>query len=229
MPLIKVDHLLKAYKSGNDSRLLAVNDISFEIEKGEFVAICGPSGSGKTTLLSMIAGMTTPTEGDIHIGKYSLNALNENQKAALRLKKIGIVYQSFNLIRNLTAAENVALPLLFAGNDYSDSLKAARNALKEVDINSGFGRHPFEFSGGQQQRICIARAIVANPSIILADEPTGNLDSENSNAIMNLFCDLLKNDRTILMITHNPICADFADRILTISDGRLISDINNRK
>lgn len=222
MEILKVENLVKTYKEGKEE-FNAVDDISFSIEKGEFVAVVGASGSGKSTLMHMIGGVDRPTSGKILIDGKEINTMDNNNLAIFRRRQIGIVYQFYNLIPILTAEENISLPIELDGR--KPDKEKIEDVMKSLGIIDKRNNLPNELSGGQQQRVAIARAIINNPTILLADEPTGNLDTNAADEIVNIFKMTNKNyKQTILMITHNPEIAKEADRILRIKDGKLVGE-----
>ena len=221
-PVIRVKDLYKVYKVG-DTKVRALNGVSFDIYRGEFCAIVGASGSGKSTLLNMLAGLEKPTKGEIVIAGEHMETKNENALVAFRRNHIGFIFQSFNLLPTMTAVENIALPLTFQGMDKEKRTKLAKQAIKMVGLQK-YSRHkPTQMSGGQQQRIGVARALVVNPEIIFADEPTGNLDSKTSEEIMGLMRKVVvENNQTLIMVTHDNHLAEYADRIFHIKDGKIL-------
>jgi len=222
--MIKVENLQKIYQTGSVS-VEALSNISFEIAAGEFVAIMGPSGSGKSTLMNLLGILDQPTSGKYILDNIDISSLTEDQYSDIRNKKIGFVFQAFNLLPRLNARKNVELPMLYAGVKPSVRKEKALAALQRVGLQNRASHYPNELSGGQNQRVAIARALVNNPSIILADEPTGALDSRTSLEIMEIFQQLNRqNGITIVLITHDPKIAFHANRILMISDGRLVDD-----
>ena len=223
MTLIRVKNLKKQFQIGSEI-VNAIKDISFEVNAGEFISIMGPSGSGKTTLMNIIGCLDTPTSGEYHLDDSEVSLLDDDELAAIRNRKIGFVFQSFHLLTRNTALKNVMLPLTYAGYDKSEATDKAKSVLKKVGLDDRITHKPNELSGGQQQRVAIARALVNNPSIIFADEPTGNLDTKTGEEIMNLFKELHRNGQTIIVITHENEIADQTERIITVKDGLIESD-----
>ena len=223
MTLIRVKNLKKQFQIGSEI-VNAIKDISFEVNAGEFISIMGPSGSGKTTLMNIIGCLDTPTSGEYHLDDSEVSLLDDDELAAIRNRKIGFVFQSFHLLTRNTALKNVMLPLTYAGYDKSEATEKAKSVLDKVGLDDRINHKPNELSGGQQQRVAIARALVNNPSIIFADEPTGNLDTKTGKEIMNLFKELNRNGQTIIVITHENEIADQTERIITVKDGLIESD-----
>ena len=225
-PIIRTEKLRKVYAVGKE-RVVALNDVDLAIEKGEFCCIVGQSGSGKSTLLNQLAGLEKPTRGTVKIiGKHEISAMNETELAQFRQQHLGFIFQSYNLLPTMTAAENVALPLMFKGIDKKTRLKLARKELKSMGLLGRANHLPTEMSGGQQQRVGIARAFVSNPKVIFADEPTGNLDSKTSKQVLYRMLELTKNQQvTFVMVTHEPELAECADRVVTILDGKVCSNV----
>ena len=227
-PVIKLKSLTKRYGIG-DAEQVALDGIDLTINKGEFIAIMGPSGCGKTTLLNILGLLDRPDEGTYHLGSKSVTNISSSRSAKIRNEKIGFVFQSFNLIPRLNVVENVALPLTYTGKSRIKSLEIASKTLKKFYLNEREYYMPHQLSGGQTQRVAIARALVNNPSIILADEPTGNLDSKASHIIMEELAAIHKQGNTIIMVTHNPDMTTYADRIITMIDGQIDSDTKDIK
>lgn len=227
-PVIKLKSLTKRYGIG-DAEQVALDGIDLTINKGEFIAIMGPSGCGKTTLLNILGLLDRPDEGTYHLGSKSVTNISSSRSAKIRNEKIGFVFQSFNLIPRLNVVENVALPLTYTGKSRIKSLEIASKTLEKFYLNEREYYMPHQLSGGQTQRVAIARALVNNPSIILADEPTGNLDSKASHIIMEELAAIHKQGNTIIMVTHNPDMTTYADRIITMIDGQIDSDTKDIK
>jgi putative ABC transport system ATP-binding protein len=223
MPVIELKDVSKLYGFG-DAATIALDEVSLVIEPGEFVAIMGASGSGKSTLLNVIGLLDHPTHGAYTLGGRSVERLRHNQRAKLRRDQIGFVFQSFNLLPRLNVLENVALPLTYKGMSQTRRLKQAGNILERVGLGDREYFMPRHLSGGQAQRVAIARALVNDPSIIIADEPTGNLDSASSRLVMELLTDIHKAGNTILMVTHNPELTRYASRVVFMQDGAVIAD-----
>ncbi|WMP18370.1 ABC transporter ATP-binding protein [Thiothrix lacustris] len=226
--LIELRDITKTYGQGQAS-FKALDKVSMAIDQGDFVAIMGPSGSGKSTAMNILGCLDVPTDGEYLFSDVHVEALSRNERALLRRHYLGFVFQGFNLLARTSAQENVELPLLYRGESSLDRHAAAEAALRQVGLE-GWGHHtPAELSGGQQQRVAIARAIVTNPTILLADEPTGNLDTKTSNEIMALLTSLNEDKGiTVLMVTHEPDMAEYAKRIIHFVDGNIDSDIRNR-
>ena len=226
MKIIETNDISRIYVMG-DSTVRALQSVSISIDKGEYVAFMGPSGSGKSTLMNIIGCLDTPTSGTYRLNDQLVSEMTENELAEVRNKEIGFVFQTFNLLPRASALENVALPLIYAGYSRSDRNEMAMAALASVSLADRHHHKPNELSGGQRQRVAIARALVNNPSIILADEPTGNLDSKTSYDIMNLFQELHDKGNTIIMVTHEDDIAHYAHRIVRLRDGRIERDERN--
>ena len=221
-PIIEVQNVRKEYPIG-DETVVALKRINLTVNRGEICCIFGTSGSGKSTLLNQLAGMEKPTRGEVRIGGVPISRLSENQLAAFRQKHLGFVFQSYNLLPNLTATENVALPLLFRGVPRRQREEAARKLLTRVGLSHRLDHFPSQMSGGQQQRAGIARAFIARPDVVFADEPTGNLDSKTTVEIMNMICSFARNyHQTIILVTHDPEMASYADRRIRIMDGKIV-------
>lgn len=224
--LIKVTDLCKVYNPG-ENEVRALDHINLEVDTGEFVAIIGQSGSGKSTFMNMLGCLDTPTSGAYFLNGTDVSTMTDNQLSAVRNREIGFIFQGFNLISNLTAEENVELPLIYRGIDKKTRRQLSREALEMVGLAHRMNHKPSEMSGGQQQRVAIARAIAAKPPVILADEPTGNLDSASSKEILGILKDLHKGGRTVILITHDDGIAARAKRVVRIMDGKIESDIIN--
>lgn len=222
MDILKIEHLSKVYGKG-ETAVKALDDVSFSVKKGEFVAIIGPSGSGKSTLLHMLGGVDRPTSGKVLVDNIDIYSLNETQLAIFRRRQIGLIYQFYNLIPVLTVDENITLPILLDGHKVDRS--HLDNIVETLGLQERLNHLPNQLSGGQQQRVSIGRALISNPALVLADEPTGNLDSENSKEIIDLLKMFNKTyNQTLIMITHDERIALQADRIITIKDGRIAKD-----
>src|SRR5258708_29347449 len=222
-PIIHLENISKIYKTG-DVETTALSDISFDIKKGEFVAIMGPSGSGKSTLMHIIGALDTPTSGSYILDGEEVGKLTDDELADIRNRKIGFVFQAFNLLPRRTTLQNVILPMLYAGIPDDEAIETATKYLKMVGLGNRLTHTSNQLSGGQMQRVAIARSLVMNPAILLADEPTGNIASNQAEEIMQIFEKLHKKGHTIVMITHEPDIAAHAKRIIMIKDGKLISD-----
>lgn len=220
--MIEVEKLCKVYSLGK-VEVPALLDMTCSIGKGEFVAIMGPSGSGKSTLMNLVGCLDKPSSGTYRLENYDIQSLNANQLAEVRNKRIGFVFQNFNLLPRATALENVELPLLYGRVPGSE--KNAREALARVGLKDRIGHKPNELSGGERQRVAIARAIVNNPALILADEPTGNLDTATGDEIMSIFSELNRDGVTLILVTHEKEIAQNARRIIRMRDGRVVSDV----
>ncbi len=228
--IIEVEDLYKIYKVGNN-KVPALNGVSFKVYEGELIAIVGTSGSGKSTLLNMLAGLEKPSKGKIQIDGKRIDKLNENQLVKFRGERVGFIFQSFNLLGNMNALENVALPLTFKGVHKADRTKKAKAMMKLVGLSEHRQHMPNQMSGGQQQRVGVARALVVNPSIVFADEPTGNLDSNTTKDILELMRNVVnEQNKTLVMVTHDRNLAQVADRVIHIRDGKIKKiEINERK
>jgi putative ABC transport system ATP-binding protein len=224
MPLIDTQDLWKTYVMGSEE-IHALRGVSVQIERGEYVAIMGPSGSGKSTLMNLIGCLDTPSKGTYLLNGKRVSDMNDNELARIRNEEIGFVFQTFNLLPRASALHNVELPLIYAGVSASDRQERARAALEKVELGSRVNHRPNELSGGQRQRVAIARALVNNPSILLADEPTGNLDSKTGAEIMGLFKRLHEAGNTIVLVTHEADVAAFALRSIHLRDGQVEKDV----
>lgn len=224
MPLIETRDLWKTYVMG-DEEIHALRGVSISIERGEYVAIMGPSGSGKSTLMNLIGCLDTPSKGTYLLNGKMVSEMNDNELARIRNEEIGFVFQTFNLLPRASALHNVELPLVYAGMSKSARLEQAKAAIEKVELTHRMSHKPNELSGGQRQRVAIARALVNNPSILLADEPTGNLDSKTGVEIMALFARLHDAGNTIILVTHEPDIAAYAHRVIAIRDGEVAKDI----
>ena len=223
MALIETVDLWKTYVMGAEE-IHALRGVSIQIERGEYVAIMGPSGSGKSTLMNLIGCLDTPSKGTYLLNNKEVSLMNDNELARIRNEEIGFVFQTFNLLPRATALHNVELPLVYAGVPSKDRVERAKGALQKVELGERMMHKPNELSGGQRQRVAIARALVNRPSIILADEPTGNLDSQTGNEIMALFDRLQAQGNTIILVTHEHDIAEYAHRIVYIKDGVIAKD-----
>jgi putative ABC transport system ATP-binding protein len=221
--LIRLQNISRRYQMGSET-IHALRDVSLSIERGEYVAIMGPSGSGKSTLMNLLGCLDTPTSGEFTLNGSKVSEMDDNQLAEIRNKEIGFVFQSFNLLPRSNALHNVELPLIYAGRDSEERRQQALSALAAVGLADRIHHRPNEMSGGQRQRVAVARALVNNPSILLADEPTGNLDSKTGQEIMALFEDLANKGNTIIVVTHEEEVAQHSRRILRIRDGLIASD-----
>jgi putative ABC transport system ATP-binding protein len=222
--IIETKNLKRLFQVGSET-VEALKGINLSVEKGEFVSIMGPSGSGKTTLMNIIGCLDTPSEGTYYLNNQLVNELDDDELASIRNKEIGFVFQSFHLLAKNSALNNVMLPMKYAGVKESEAEKRAINVLDKVGLSDRTSHAPSELSGGQQQRVAIARALVNNPSIIFADEPTGNLDSQTGDDVMNLFKELNSQGQTIILITHEEDVARQSKRIINIRDGLIESDL----
>jgi putative ABC transport system ATP-binding protein len=219
--IIRVNDLKKIYDMDDDVQVTALAGVSLEIEEGSFVTTMGPSGSGKSTLMHIVGGLDRPTSGSVEVGKYNVTTLDEQQLAFFRRQMIGFMFQSFNLIATMTALENAALPLRLSGIPKDERLERAYQLLCKVGLKDRVYHKPTQLSGGQQQRIAVARALANNPPVILADEPTGNLDTVSGENIMEILADLNKNGRTVMIVTHDPRMTKYASKVIKMLDGHI--------
>jgi putative ABC transport system ATP-binding protein len=219
--LLRISHITKEYRIG-DEKFKALDDISLVIKRGEFTAIMGPSGSGKSTLMHIIGCLDRPTSGTMHLEDHDIFKASDIELAAIRNKHIGFVFQQFNLLRRTSSRSNVELPLIYANISGVERIKRAKAMLEKVGLSEKEENFPSQLSGGQQQRVAIARALVTNPDIVLADEPTGNLDSKSGTDIMNILESLYKDGKTIILVTHDEHVASHAKRVIRIADGKIL-------
>ena len=226
--MLKVSHISKVYKTGS-VETVALDDISFEIKKGEFVAIMGPSGSGKSTLMHILGALDLPTYGDYILDGESVSKLTDDELADIRNRKIGFIFQAFNLLPRTSALQNVMLPMTYAGIPKKERTEIAKKYLEMVGLDNRMDHTSSQLSGGQQQRVAIARGLSMNPAILLADEPTGNIASVQAAEIMEIFQKIHKQGNTIVMITHESDIAAYAERIITVRDGKIVSDKKDGK
>jgi putative ABC transport system ATP-binding protein len=226
--LISMRNIWKTYQMGTE-QLHALRDVSFDVKRGEYLAIIGPSGSGKSTLMNLIGCLDSPSSGQYWINGKLVSKMTDDELARIRNQEIGFVFQTFNLLARATALHNVELPLIYAGMGSSERYERAQQALNSVELGDRVTHRPNELSGGQRQRVAIARALVNHPSILLADEPTGALDTKTSHEIMALFEKLHEDGNTIILVTHEPDIAERAHRVITIRDGKIESDVKNKK
>ena len=224
--IIDIQHTAKIYHMGGEP-VYALRDVSLQIRQNDYIAIMGPSGSGKSTLMNILGCLDTPTSGQYRFKGEDVNKMDDNDLAAIRNREIGFVFQTFNLLPRYSALKNVELPLIYAGVSSDERKKRAEQSLTNVGLQDRMHHKPNELSGGQRQRVAVARALVTSPSIILADEPTGNLDTKTGNEIMQLFHDLWTRGNTIILVTHEPDIAQHAHRILRLRDGLVESDAVN--
>lgn len=222
--IIRIKDLTKIYRLG-DEKVVALDHINLEIQKGQICCILGTSGSGKSTLLNQLAGLEKPTKGAVYIGRTNISKLSENQLAVFRQKHLGFVFQSYNLMASMTALENVSLPLMFKGVPRRQREQSARKLLRMVGLQDRASHRPTQMSGGQQQRVGIARAFISKPSIVFADEPTGNLDTKTTKEVMELMIRMARRyNQTIVLVTHDVSMTEYADRVITLVDGKIVED-----
>ena len=226
--LLKLDHVSKEYHLG-DNVIKALDDVSLEVEEGEFVAIMGPSGSGKSTFLQIASNLASSSSGEIYFKDKDVAHYDEIEQARLRNKEIGFIFQAFNLLPRTSALDNVSLPLMYRGVSSEERKEIAKKMLEKVGLGNRLDNSPAQLSGGQQQRVAIARALVNNPSIIFADEPTGNLDSKSGAEVEQILKDLHKEGKTIIMVTHDEEAGKIAERLVHFMDGKVISDSKKKK
>ncbi|MGD8264197.1 MAG: ABC transporter ATP-binding protein [Desulfobacterales bacterium] len=221
--MIKTQNLTKVFTT-EEVQTTALNNVNAEVQKGEFVAVMGPSGCGKSTLLHIAGMLDNPTEGEYYFMGEEVSRYSEKKRANLRKGNIGFVFQSFNLIDELTVYENIELPLLYLGVSASERKRRVNETLEQLELMPRKNHFPQQLSGGQQQRVAVARAVIANPKVILADEPTGNLDSSHGDEVMKVLVDLNEKGTTIMMVTHSPAYADYANRVIHLFDGHVVSE-----
>ena len=220
--VVSLERVTKTYDLGGTVE--ALSDVSLALSEGSYTAVMGPSGSGKSTLLNLIGGLDTPTSGTVRVGRNDLTALSENERADIRGSEVGFVFQTFNLMPRLTAVENVALPLVFAGVPRAERRERAESLLEDVGLSDRLDHKPTELSGGQRQRVAVARALAPEPAVLLADEPTGNVDTDTGERVMRLLGDLNDSGNTILLVTHEKRIAEHADRTVRMLDGEIVEE-----
>jgi len=225
--MLKIESLRKVFRT-EEVETIALNGVSLEVNDGEFIAVMGPSGCGKSTLLNILGLLDNPTSGKYYLDGQEVGHLKEKERTQTRKGKIGFVFQSFNLIEEMSVFENVELPLVYMGISKSERKKRVEEALRRMNISHRSRHFPNQLSGGQQQRVAIARAVVANPKLILADEPTGNLDSKNGNDVMDLLSELNKEGTTIVMVTHSQYDAALSHRIINLFDGEIVTEVQSK-
>ncbi|MDR0542971.1 MAG: ABC transporter ATP-binding protein [Dysgonamonadaceae bacterium] len=225
--MLKIENLKKVFRT-EEVETIALNEVSLEVNEGEFIAIMGPSGCGKSTLLNILGLLDNPTSGKYYLAGQEVGHLKEKDRTQTRKGNIGFVFQSFNLIEEMNVFENVELPLIYMGVSKSERKKRVEEALHRMSISHRAKHFPNQLSGGQQQRVAIARAVVANPKLILADEPTGNLDSKNGKDVMDLLSELNREGTTIVMVTHSQHDASFAHRIINLFDGQIVTEVQSK-
>ena len=225
--MIKIENLSKSFRT-EEVETIALNNVSLEVNEGEFIAIMGPSGCGKSTLLNILGLLDNPNNGNYYLGEQEVGHLKEKDRTNARKGNIGFVFQSFNLIEEMNVHENVELPLVYMNIKPAERKRLVEETLKRMNISHRAKHFPNQLSGGQQQRVAIARAVVANPKLILADEPTGNLDSKNGKDVMELLCELNKEGTTIIMVTHSQHDATFAHRIVNLFDGQIVTEVQSK-
>jgi len=220
---VETRQLSKVYGQGS-TEFRALDNINLQIDKGELVIIMGPSGSGKSTLMNLIGCLDRPTQGSIFLDGKKITSYNDNQLAEIRGRKIGFIFQTFNLISSMTAQKNVELPMIFRYIDKTSRIKRSQSLLQRLGLEKWYSHYPSELSGGEQQRVAIARALANNPSILLADEPTGNLDTETGEKVMDLLISFSEDTKTILLVTHDPSLRKYADRMIVLHDGKMTEE-----
>lgn len=226
MSMLEVNHIKKIYTTRfGGNKVQALSDVNFTVEKGEYVAIMGESGSGKTTLLNILASLDKPTSGEVILNGIKLSSIKESQMASFRRNKLGFVFQDFNLLDTFSLKDNIFLPLVLSGTSYNEMSKRLIPIAKKLGISSLLNKYPYEVSGGQKQRAAVARALITNPELILADEPTGALDSKSTDELLNMFEDINREGQTIIVVTHSVKAASHANRVLFIKDGEVFHQV----